>query len=125
MSNLELWDLRSESHRFLYYYANIALREFGGPSKLTHRNVFGGLAARLDALRTSTPRPILRLFAWRGYNLQNAATGLTGLSNMLAPGREGEATSFRVQAQRALRLPVDLKDQERVDLRERLAGKPL
>jgi hypothetical protein len=123
---VEPWNLRSEAHRFLYYYANI---NFDRPPNSRNaddaQKCFRSLAARVDALRTSTPRLMLRLAARRGYNLQSAVTGLTGLSNTLARGREDEATSFRVQAQRALRLPVHLKDQEWVDLKERLAGKPI
>jgi hypothetical protein len=119
-------DLRAEAHTFLYYYANI---KFDRPPH--SRNVedaqkcFRWLASRLDALRTSSLRLILFLLRLRGYDLESAATGLTGLSNTLAPDCEDDATSFRVQAQRALRLPVDPEDQEMVDLRQRLKGVPI
>jgi hypothetical protein len=116
-------ELRSEAHRFLYYYANI---NFDRPPNSRNaddaQKCFRSLGARLDALRTSSPRPIRRLFVWLGYNLESAATGLTGLSNTLASGSEEAATKFRVQAQRALGLPVDPEDQETVDRAARLAG---
>jgi hypothetical protein len=120
---VKLLELRSETHTFLYYYANI---KFDRPPH--YRNVedaqkcFRWLGSRLDALRTSSLRPVLFLFCLFKYNLEGAANGLTGLSNALAPDREGEATDFRVQAQRALRLPVDPEDQKMVDTRQRLKG---
>ena len=120
---VELWDLRIEAHRFLYYYANV---KFDRPPDARNaddaQKCFRWLGARLDALRTSSPRVVIQLFVWWGYNLEGAATGLTGLSNTIAPGREEAATGFRVQAQRALQLPVNPDEQEAVDRAERLTG---
>jgi hypothetical protein len=123
---IKFFDLRTEAHTFLYYYANI---KFDQPSHA--RNVddavkcFRWLASRLDAMRASNLRAMLLLFRFLRFDLASAATGLTGLSHNLVPEGEDNATRFRVQAQRALRLPVDPKDQGRVDLLERLTDQPI
>jgi hypothetical protein len=120
---LEFRKLRSEAQRFLYYYANISF-ERPPPSRDVEeaRKCFRSLGARLDALLASSPRPILFGFRLRKYDLKIAANGLTGLSNSLTPEREEQARCFRVQAQRALRLPVAPEDQSAVDLVRRLTG---
>ena len=123
---MQFLDLRTEAHTFLYYYTNI---KFDRPPHF--RNVddavkcFRWLASRLDALRASSLRAMLLLFRLFKFDLANAASGLIGLSNNLVPDREGDATRFRVQTQRALRLPVDPKDQETVDLLERLTDQQI
>lgn len=113
---VRFYELRSETHTFLFYFANI---KFDRPPNSRNADdasrCFRWLASRLDALRTSTIRPVLFLLIWRNYNLAGAAIGLTGLSNSLAPGREAEATNFRVKVQQAFKLPVDPEDQQEVD----------
>ncbi|MGA8761039.1 MAG: hypothetical protein WB611_32845 [Stellaceae bacterium] len=113
---VHFYELRSETHTFLFYYANI---KFDRPPNSSNAEdasrCFRWLASRLDALRSSTLRPVLCFLKWRRYNLDAGAYGLTGLSNTLAADREGDAAKFRVQAQLALKLPVDPGDQQRVD----------
>jgi len=58
---------------------------------------------------------VLCFLKWRKYSLENAANGLTGLSNTLAPDHEDAAVEFRVQVQQALKLPVDPEDKQQVD----------
>jgi hypothetical protein len=118
---LEFWKLRSEVHRFLYYYANISFNR-PPPSRYVEeaRMCFRSLGARLDALHATSPRLVGWGFVWRKYDLKIAASGLTGLSNSLAPQREAQALHFRVKAQRALRLPVAPEDQSAVDVVRRL-----
>ena len=57
----------------------------------------------------------------RNYNLRSAALGLIELSNSLG-ARDSDAVRFRVQAQRALRLPIDPTERDKVDLENRRDG---
>jgi hypothetical protein len=116
-------DLRSEAHRYLYYYANI--RPSSPPSLRNAdeaQKALRWLGARVDSLRTSSPSLILTYLRWRGYDLNAAADGLTELSN--AVGTDGDAI-FRVKAQRALKLTADPEEEQYSDAVERLKGIPL
>lgn len=118
---IQFWELRSEAHTFLYYYANM---KFDRPPHSRNaedaQNCFRWLGVRVDTLRTSSLRLIMILLGLLGYNLEIAATSLIGLSNTLASGHEQDTTNFRVQAQQALQLPIDPEDQETFDRWQRI-----
>jgi hypothetical protein len=122
-SLIAFWDLRLEAHKVLYYYANI---DSSGPLNSSDLNeaqtCLRWLAARADSLQTESPWLILKMLSCRGYDLSAAAWGLTNLSNKLTAV---DNALFRVQAQRALKLPRDSNDEEYSDVVERLKGVPL
>src|SRR5262249_53821246 len=82
------------------------------------------LGAKIEGLRSVLPAPLRWYLHKRSYDLHEGARGLIGLSNEL--GRDDQsATRFRVQAQKALRLPVDQGKQEQVDREQRLKDVPI
>jgi hypothetical protein len=94
------------------------------PARKTHQNVSDGWV--LDwTLCGHRLRLVLFFLKWRRYSLEDAASGLTGLSNTLTLDREGDAVEFRVQVQRALKLPIKAEDQQRVDDQLLLKNMPL
>jgi hypothetical protein len=121
---IQFWNLRSETRRSLYYYANINPYPPLNPRDVAEaQESIRWLAARFDAMRTSSPTLILKAFAWQGYDLAGAALGLTGLSNTL--GTESDAVLFLVQAERALKLPSNPEDELYFDDMELIKGRSL
>ncbi len=116
------WDLRLEAHETIFFYSNIS-----ADHQMSLANADDGrvqlrkLGAKIDALRAALPTPLGWYLRARDYDLRLAALGLTGLSNSLG-ARESDVVRFRVQAQRALCLPIDPKEKERVDREKRLEG---
>jgi len=121
---LKFIDLRSEAHETIFRYANILSER---PASLAHaedgRAQLRQLGAKIDALRVVLPPPIGWCLSICRYDLRTAAEGLTGLSNSLGT-HDSDTVWFRVQAQRALRLPIDPNEQKRVEVRKRLDGVP-
>jgi hypothetical protein len=119
---LRFWDLRLEAHETMFLYADVSAdrpaslaRAEDGSARLRQ------LGAKIDALRVALPRPLCLFLHMRNYNLRSAALGLIGLSNSLG-ARDTDAVGFRVQAQRALRLPIDPTERDQVELENRLDG---
>jgi hypothetical protein len=120
---LRFWDLRLEAHEAMFFYANINADRPVTPANLARAGEgslrFRTLGAKIDGLRTVLPAPLSWYLHKRSYDLRQGALGLIGLSNWLGAD-DHKATRSRVQAQRALRLPVDLQEQEQVDREQRL-----
>lgn len=116
------WDLRLEAHETIFFYANISADNHTSSANANDGRVrLRKLGAKIDALRAVLPALLRWYLRVRHYDLHSAALGLTGLSNSLGT-RDSHAVRFRVQAQRALRLPIDPTEQERVEREERLEG---
>ena len=116
---------RAQVRETFYSFANIRERH---PTDLARANEgsaeFGRLAARMEGLRTGLPWLLRIVLSCRGYDLEGATTGLTGLSNALWVNA-GHSAVFRVQAQKALRLPFDEDDAKFADSYHRLIGMPI
>ena len=117
---LKFWDLRLEAHEAMFLFSDVradSIRSLGRANEGSLR--FRELGAKIEGLRSVLPAPLRWYLHKRSYDLHEGARGLIGLSNAL--GRDDDsATRSRVQAQRALRLPVDPQEQEQVDRERRL-----
>ncbi|MGC1861057.1 MAG: hypothetical protein WA733_08015 [Methylocystis sp.] len=114
------WDLRLEAHETIFFYSNISADHQASSANANDGRVqLRKLGAKIDALRAVLPAPLRWCLRACHYDLRSAAQGLTGLSNSLG-ARESDVIRFRVQAQRALCLPIDPIEQERVDREKRL-----
>jgi len=119
---LRFWDLRLEAHETMFIYANVFVDHPGSLARAEDGSVrLRQLGAKIDALRVVLTGPLYLYLHMRNYDLRSAALGLTGLSNSLG-ARDGDAVRFRLQAQRALRLPIDLTERDQVELENRLDG---
>jgi hypothetical protein len=122
---LRFSDLRLEAHEAMFFYADISA---DCPASLPRagegRLRFRALSAKIDGLRAVLPAPVSWYLHKRSYHLHQGALGLIGLSNALGAD-DRKATHSRVQAQRALCLPVDPQDQEQVDREQRLKNVPI
>jgi len=122
---LKFWDLRLEAHEAMFLFSDVradSIRSLGRTNEGSLR--FRELGAKIEGLRSVLPAPLRWYLHKRSYDLHEGARGLIGLSNAL--GRDDDsATRSRVQAQRALRLPVDPQEQEQVDRERRLKDVPI
>src|SRR5262245_26020016 len=122
---LKFWDLRLEAHEAMFSFRDVradSIRSLGRAEEGSRR--FRELGTRIDGLRVVLPAPLSWYLHKRGYDLHEGALGLIVLSNAL--GRDDQsATRSRVQAQKALHLPVDPQDQEQVDREQRLKDVPI
>jgi hypothetical protein len=122
---LKFWDLRLEAHEAMFLFSDVradSIRSLGRANEGSLR--FRELGAKIEGLRSVLPAPLSWCLHKRSYDLHEGALGLIGLSNALGRDDPG-ATRFRVQAQRALRLPVDPQEQEQVDRERRLKDVPI
>jgi hypothetical protein len=116
------WDLRLEAHETVFFYADIFADHQASSANANDGRVrLRKLGAKIDALRAVLPAPLRWYLRVRHYDLHSAALGLTGLSNSLGAS-DSDTVRFRVQAQRALCLPIDPTEQERVEREKRLDG---
>jgi hypothetical protein len=115
----KFWDLRLEAHEAMFLFSNVRA-DSKSPARANEGSLrLRDLGAKIDGIRAVLPAPLSWCLRKRSYDLHEGARGLVGLSNTL--GRDDQsATRFRVQAQRALRLPVDPQEQEQVDRERRL-----
>jgi hypothetical protein len=117
---LRFWDLRLEAHEAMFSFANVRADH---PASLVRAGEgslrFRTISAKVDALRAVLPVPLSWYLQIRSYDLHEGALGLIGLSNALGAD-DNSAMRCRVQAQRALRLPVDPQEQEQVNRERRL-----
>ena len=94
---LRFWDLKAEACKALSISDKSQIRE---------------LAIEMDAFWQSLPKPIAWYLFLSGYRLREATQAFTELSKSMGGDSHSETVSFRVRAQKALRLhikPSELK----------------
>lgn len=117
---IRFWDLRLEAHKAIFVTPKVrpsapdALKRV--QSALSRLDE---IAIEIDALTVAMPKPILWYLHTRGYDLHGAAEALIALSNSLDENTS-KAVCFRVKAKKALKLPIDLLDQESADRYQRI-----
>ena len=117
---LQFWGLRLEAHEAMFLYANVRADHPASLARAGEGSLrFRTLGAKIDGLKGILPVPFSWYLQMRSYDLHEGALGLIGLSNALGAD-DNSATRSRVQAQRALRLPVDPQEQEQVNREQRL-----
>ena len=117
---LRFWDLRLEAHEAMFLYANVRADHPADLGRAKEGSLlFRTLGAKIDGLRAVLPVPVSSYLQMRGYDLHGGALALIRLSNALGAD-DNIATRSRVQAQRALHLPVDPQEQEEVNREQRL-----
>lgn len=106
---LKFWDLRLEARQAIFGSAEA--------------NDIRKLAIEIDALRAVMPNPILWYLWCRGYELHGASRSMIALTEVLGR-KDHEEVLHRVEAQQALRLPVDPKELETAERYRRIENVP-
>jgi hypothetical protein len=91
---VKFYDTRAEAVEAVYFSANVGFIDFES-NKARYEKVHDELrrcAAKFDAIRHNATPVTSWFLNWRGYDLDKAVKGLTGLSNSLA--EKGNARIF-------------------------------